>query len=116
MRKKVDITAAGDHPGEMPEELLMTVSPDGTAKTAEERINATLATMALISDESQDGSVRSGGWNAYVSGSTSSSATPSSWTCTIQPGQSGEFGAIGQMGTKLTDSISDYCRRLKYLN
>jgi len=45
-----------------------------------------------------DGSSRSGGWNANVSGNNPYTATGVGWNNTIQPGQTVEFGVQGTKG------------------
>ena len=46
-----------------------------------------------------DGSSRTSGWNANVSGSNPYTATPLNWNSTINPGQFIEFGVQGSKGS-----------------
>lgn len=46
-----------------------------------------------------DGSTRSHGWNADVTGSNPYTATPLGWNSSIAPGQSAEFGLVGSKGS-----------------
>ncbi len=48
--------------------------------------------------EYTDGSSRSSGWNATVTGNNPYSASPLSWNANIAPGDSVEFGVQGQLG------------------
>lgn len=57
-----------------------------------------------VSWQYAQGTDRSGGWNAIVTGSNPYTATPLSWNSVIHPGQSVEFGI---QGVKPTDGVAD---------
>ncbi|MBN4055304.1 cellulose binding domain-containing protein, partial [bacterium AH-315-K03] len=59
-----------------------------------------------VSWEYSDGSSITSSWNANLTGSNPYSATNVGWNATIQPGQSAEFGFIGNKGANGTTPAS----------